>query len=175
MSKPLVGVEHREGCRELVEAPEARNGLLQLVRGLARLRLIEQAAQAQDLLFELLVLCDEIGELEALACEVAHFQRDRARRGAAVDLDIFLALGAEHQVEGVAMLGERLHRGVEFGGRARIEPKLGRQEPVSASRGTPKLDGRFATSMSGSPLSPSMSSTCGSAASTVSSVRFGRR
>ena len=99
MGKPLVGVEHGEGRGQAVEAAEARldRGPALGVARVASLGLgIEQSAQRGDLGVELPVLLAKAGKLEPLAGEVAHLQHDHAAGGAAVDLDMPLALGPQH-------------------------------------------------------------------------------
>ena len=49
------------------------------------------------------------GKLEALAGEVADFQRDHRAGGPAVGLNVPLPLRPEHQVEGFAAIGQGLH------------------------------------------------------------------
>ena len=50
--------------------------------------------------------------------------------GAAVDLDMPLALGPQHEVEGLAAIGQSLHGIDELGGRRLVKPLLEAEQAV---------------------------------------------
>ena len=125
MGEPLAGVEHGKGGGQPVEASEARvESRPALGAGaLAGAGLgLEQPAQRGDLVLELPMLGGEVGKLEPLADKVAYLEHDGPAGGAAIDLDIAVPQGREHQVEGLAPVGQRLDRGIELCRRRRIEP-----------------------------------------------------
>ena len=74
------------------------------------------------------------GKLEPLAGEVAHFQRNHAPGGTPVSLDMPVPLRPEHQVEGFAAIGQRLHGEGQLLGRCRVEPFLEAQEAIRVAR-----------------------------------------
>ena len=117
-------VEHGKGRGEPVEAPEAGfQARLRLgAAALGAMRLVEQSPQRGDLLLELALLGGGVGKIEALAGKVAHLDDDGAPGGAAVHLDIAVALRAQHQVEGLAALGQRIDGVIEVLRRGRVEP-----------------------------------------------------
>ena len=86
------------------------------------MRLVKQSTQRGNLLLELALLGGGVGKIEPLAGEVAHLDDDGAPGGAAVHLDITVALRAQHQVEGLAPLGQRIDGAIEVLGRGRVEP-----------------------------------------------------
>lgn len=120
----LPGVEHCKGRGKPVEAPEARLKARLRLDGvtLGFVGLLQKPAQRGDLLFELPVPGGEIGKLEPLPSKVAHLEHDGAPGGAAVGLDISVAAREQHQVEGLAPLGQRIDRIVERLGRSCVEP-----------------------------------------------------
>ncbi len=76
------------------------------------------------------MLLAKAGKLEPLAGNVAHLQHDHAAGGAAVDLNMPLALGPQHEVEGLAAIGQSLHGIGELGGRRLVKPLLEAEQAV---------------------------------------------
>ena len=61
----------------------------------------------------------DIGKFEPLPGQIAHLEHDGAAGGAAVDLDIAVARGAQHQVERLAPLHQPVDGVVELARRRR--------------------------------------------------------
>ena len=116
MGEPLLGIEHGEGRGQPVEAPEARFHARSRLAGCAvgPMRFIEQPAQRADLLLELAMPGGDIGEFQPPPDQIAHLEHDGPAHGAAVDLDIALPGGAEHQVERLAPLHQPVDGVVEL-------------------------------------------------------------
>ena len=98
------------------------------------MRLVEQRTQRGNLILELALLGGSIGKIQPLAGEIADLDDDGAPGGAAVHLDITVALCAQHQVEGLAPLGQGIDGVIEVLGRRRIEPAREVQQRVRVAR-----------------------------------------